>query len=276
MLRSSAESPPWIRDAPQDVEPADCGQQRDALPLARLDNRNPKGQTSDGQERDSGKEQKERSDRALICISRVSSTLSLVPIDTGASRAHFILFGPLGTIGIARQFCGTMKKMQEARKADVLAICTMIHTLAWLPLLALPAAVLGDDPVALALVRRDHSNFAELTRGIDPGHGKLRGSRGSDIQHMGGLRIVEIADTIAGVDGGQLLPFPASVQNLGPGAAGHEEIASVLINLQTMRPIRPTVGLPLRHRLTRLQVDRRGDVLGRKPPTPDRMRPEPR
>ena len=37
------------------------------------------------------------------------------------------------------------------------------------------AAVLGDDPIALALVRRDHRNSAELTRGIDPRHGKLRG-----------------------------------------------------------------------------------------------------
>ena len=122
-------------------------------------------------------------------------------------------------------------------------------------------AVLGDDPVALAHVCRNNRNDTELACAIDLCHRKLPGSRGSYVQHVRGGRIVEIVNTVASVNGRQHLPIPAGVQYLCLGAAGHEEIACVLIDLQAMRPVGPAVGMPLRHRLAGRQIDRGGEVL---------------
>ena len=51
------------------------------------------------------------------------------------------------------------------------------------------------------------------------------------------------------------------VQDLRPRAAGNEQVAGILILLQTMRTILPTRRLPLRHGLVCFQINRGREVL---------------
>src|SRR5690349_8045495 len=83
----------------------------------------------------------------------------------------------------------TRRHHDEARQLTDLRVCK-IHR-----------AILGDDSVASTLVGWHLSNRAELAGRIDSGYREPRRFSCAYIQSVGGLRVVEIIHTVAGVDG---------------------------------------------------------------------------
>src|SRR5437879_13188292 len=78
---------------------------------------------------------------------------------------------------------------------------------------------------------------------------------------MGRRYIVEIVDPVAGVDRREHRAVVGRVEHFRSRAAGHEQVAGLLIDTQTMRSVLAALRFPGRDRLARFEVDGERAVL---------------